>query len=159
VPLSLTISRRPVSDALPIKSSATKLFDAAPGPTDDEVDHLKAVIRWLSTAGVVGSKYPMVGIFVACCARATSGHAAAPPSIVMNSRRLMGSPQAEDHTLPQCGKSRIVHHSILAHPTSATGSFSIEPPAASSPVHVGSGSNSDRILCAAANGGQCHKPP
>jgi hypothetical protein len=35
----------------------------------------------------VGAKYPMAGI-AACCARAASGHAAAPPSSVMNSRRL-----------------------------------------------------------------------
>jgi len=33
--------------------------------------------------------------------RAASGHAATPPSSVMNSRRLMCSPQAEDNTLPQ----------------------------------------------------------
>ena len=51
----------------------------------------KAVIRWLSTAGVVGPKYPMVGIFAACCAPAPIGHAAAPPSSVMNVRRLIGT--------------------------------------------------------------------
>jgi len=33
---------------------------------------------------------PMVGSFL-CCARAASGHAAAPPRNVTNSRRLMGS--------------------------------------------------------------------
>jgi hypothetical protein len=34
-------------------------------------------------------KNPMVGIFAGCCARAASGHAAAaPPSSVMNARRL-----------------------------------------------------------------------
>ena len=32
-----------------------------------------------------------------CCAVATAGHAAAPPSNVMNSRRLMGlTPKAKD---------------------------------------------------------------
>jgi hypothetical protein len=37
-----------------------------------------------------------------CCARATTGHAtAAPPSSVMNSRRLMCPPLSEDHTLPR----------------------------------------------------------
>ena len=35
------------------------------------------------------SMMPMRGIFAACCARAASGHAATPPSSVMNSRRLM----------------------------------------------------------------------
>src|SRR5215831_12224815 len=34
----------------------------------------------------------------ACCARATSGQAAAPPSSVMNSRRFIGlPPKAKDH--------------------------------------------------------------
>src|SRR6516164_1188408 len=41
----------------------------------------------------------MVGSFVACCARAASGHAATPPRSDMKSRRLIGflSPV---HTLP-----------------------------------------------------------
>jgi hypothetical protein len=34
---------------------------------------------------------PMRRIASDCCARAASGHAAAPPSSVMNSRRLIGS--------------------------------------------------------------------
>src|SRR5262245_1387777 len=33
---------------------------------------------------------PDFGSLPTCCARAASGHAAAPPSSVMNSRRLMG---------------------------------------------------------------------
>ena len=37
---------------------------------------------------VVAPKKPMVGTFPACCARAASGHAAAPPSSVMTSRRF-----------------------------------------------------------------------
>jgi NAD(P)-dependent dehydrogenase (short-subunit alcohol dehydrogenase family) len=43
--------------------------------------------RWLSTERVLGLKYPMVGSLVGCCARATSGHAAAPPSVAKNFRR------------------------------------------------------------------------
>ena len=40
--------------------------------------------------GVAAPRNPMVGSFAGCCARAASGHAAAaPPSSVMNSRRLM----------------------------------------------------------------------
>jgi len=35
--------------------------------------------RWLSAAGVAPPKYPMVGSFAGCCARAASGHAAAAP--------------------------------------------------------------------------------
>ena len=41
---------------------------------------------------------PIIGIG-ACCARAASGHTAALLIIVMNSRRLMCSPQSEDHSL------------------------------------------------------------
>src|SRR4249920_3709105 len=40
------------------------------------------------------------------CARAGDIHAAAPPRRVMNSRRLMGFPDAEDYTLPHRGKKR-----------------------------------------------------
>jgi hypothetical protein len=58
-------------------------------------------------------------------ARAASGHTTdALPSAVINSRRLICSPQAEDRTLPYPWKRRVVHHSILAHPTSATGRVS-----------------------------------
>src|SRR5262249_13482921 len=48
---------------------------------------------WLSVASVPKPKYPMVGSFVACCARAASGHAAAPPSSVMKSRLFIRSPR------------------------------------------------------------------
>ena len=37
----------------------------------------------------------MVGSFAGCCARAASGHAAAPPSPAMNARRRM-HPSRED---------------------------------------------------------------
>ena len=37
----------------------------------------------------------MVGSFAGCCARVATGHAAAPPSSVMNSRRFMCVPLAE----------------------------------------------------------------
>ena len=54
---------------------------------------------------------PTTGI-AACCAHAASGHAAAPPSSVMNSRRLICAPSAEDRTLPhRPRKSRVMHHS------------------------------------------------
>jgi hypothetical protein len=39
--------------------------------------------------GVPATRNPMVGSFPRCCARADSGHAAAPPSSVMKSRRPM----------------------------------------------------------------------
>ena len=57
---------------------------------------------------------PITGI-AGCCARAASGHAAAaPPSSVMNSRRLM-VPQSEDHTLPhRCKKPVLCITAILA---------------------------------------------
>jgi hypothetical protein len=40
-------------------------------------------------ATAFGAKYPMVGSFAGCCASAASGQAAAPPSNVVNSRRLL----------------------------------------------------------------------
>jgi hypothetical protein len=46
-----------------------------------------------------------------CCARAASGHAAAPPTSVMKSRRLMGpAPQVRGRRLPTCagGPSRCL---------------------------------------------------
>jgi len=38
---------------------------------------------------------PTTGI-ACCCARAVSGHAAKPPTNVMNSRRLMSAPDDQD---------------------------------------------------------------
>ncbi len=50
----------------------------------------KAATHWPWVAGVAEPKYPMVGSFADCCARKTSGHTtAAPPTIVMKSRRFM----------------------------------------------------------------------
>jgi hypothetical protein len=46
----------------------------------------KAAIHWTWAEGVVGPKNPMVGSLPAW-ARAPSGHAAAPPSAAINSRR------------------------------------------------------------------------
>jgi hypothetical protein len=46
-----------------------------------------AAFHWAWVEGVPVPKRPMVGTLPACCARAASGHAAAPPSSVMNSRR------------------------------------------------------------------------
>src|SRR5215475_15867401 len=46
----------------------------------------KAAAHWPWVAGVAEPKYPMVGSFAICCARAASGHAAAaPPRSVMKS--------------------------------------------------------------------------
>ena len=43
---------------------------------------------------VLAPKNPMVGSLTDCCARATSGHAAAaPPTSLMNARRLMRLPR------------------------------------------------------------------
>ena len=51
----------------------------------------------------------MIGSFAACCALAATGHAtAAPPTSVMNSRRLMLSfLQADECILPHKRSSRI----------------------------------------------------
>jgi hypothetical protein len=48
-----------------------------------------AAARSLSAKGVLSPKNPTIGRFPGCCARAASGHAAAPPSSVMNSRRFI----------------------------------------------------------------------
>src|SRR6516162_6537401 len=48
---------------------------------------------------------PMRGIRLPC-ARAASGHAVAAPSSVMNSRRLMGLPQGQDHGLSIADQAR-----------------------------------------------------
>jgi hypothetical protein len=39
---------------------------------------------------------PMMGTGVRCCARAAIGHAAAPPTSVMNSRRLTFAPETKE---------------------------------------------------------------
>jgi hypothetical protein len=58
----------------------------------------------------------------ASCAHATRGHAAAaPPTSVMNSRRLMWSLKLRTTHYHMIEKTRIAHRSIFAHPTSATG--------------------------------------
>ena len=48
------------------------------------------------------------------CARAGDTHAAAPPRRLMNSRRLMWSPHAEDYTLPHRLKKRLCIAAFLA---------------------------------------------
>jgi hypothetical protein len=50
-----------------------------------------AADQLLQAVAVAPPKKPIVGSFPACCARAVSGHAAAPPMRVMNSRRLMAA--------------------------------------------------------------------
>jgi hypothetical protein len=49
-----------------------------------------AAVHGLQSAAELEPRKPMVGSFPACCARAASGHmAAAPPKMLMKSRRLM----------------------------------------------------------------------
>ena len=59
----------------------------------------------LASDSVLEPKNPIVGSFAACCARAASGQiAVAPPSSVINSRRLMGpTPKSNDHGLSIAG--------------------------------------------------------
>src|SRR5215204_7131668 len=63
------------------------------------------------------------GELIGCCARAASGHAAAaPPSSVMNSRRLMGSSRADPSSkLRLSQEACVVRHSKIARPTSGLG--------------------------------------
>ena len=65
-----------------------------------------------------GPKNPMIGIFAGCCARAASGHAAAPPSSVMNSRRFTRSPRRRGRA-PSAGTSRPSALAVLRLITSS----------------------------------------
>src|SRR5262249_34681718 len=56
----------------------------------------KAAVHALQLACVLTPKKPMVGSLAGCCALAASGHAAAPPMSVMNSRRFMAA-RSFDH--------------------------------------------------------------
>jgi hypothetical protein len=53
----------------------------------DDVGKIRRVI------GIAGWKIAIRRGIAGCCARATSGHAAAPPSAAMNSRRFTRSPR------------------------------------------------------------------
>src|SRR5436309_1330673 len=53
-----------------------------------DAHHFERMIGWVLKKGRGDVDARAVGI-AGCCARAASGHAAAPPSSVMNSRRLM----------------------------------------------------------------------
>jgi len=48
-----------------------------------------ALVQRVQLKGVLAPRNPIVGSFAGCCARAASGHAAALPSSVMNSRRII----------------------------------------------------------------------
>jgi hypothetical protein len=70
-----------------------------------------AGICWRSDAAALTDMNPTKGI-VGCCARAASGHAAAaPPSKVMNSRRLMGYLRRGSHPTTSSNERHVVHHS------------------------------------------------
>jgi hypothetical protein len=103
------------------------------------------------------TRNPMIGNLPACCARIVSGHAAAPPTSVMNSRRLMGIASVRGSHPIISSKSRIVHHSILAHPTSATGHFSTEATAPGKRVDVGCWPDSSGPFHRRRFVGQCQK--
>src|SRR5215471_790583 len=63
-------------------------------------------------AGVTSARTPRRYTLPGCRARTASGHATTvPPSSVMNCRRLIIGlrPQAEDHTLAQCGSGTVLH--------------------------------------------------
>src|SRR4051794_29209279 len=56
----------------------------------------KAATHLLQADGVAAPKNPIVGGLPLCCARVTSGHADAPPTSVMNSRRFTRSPHRRE---------------------------------------------------------------
>src|SRR5262249_20518553 len=51
---------------------------------------------------------PMCRIRSPCCARAASGHATAPPTSVMNSRRLMVAPRGQNHARHRLTAVRVL---------------------------------------------------
>src|SRR5262249_36365805 len=59
-----------------------------------------------------GQRRPILGVLSACCARAVSGHAAAPPSSVMNSRRLKSNMGISSRAIWPCFTllDRLGHH-------------------------------------------------
>src|SRR5262249_27373680 len=58
----------------------------------------RAAYHWPLLARVPGASMPMSGRFAGCCARATSGHAAADSAItLMKSRRRITAPKAQEH--------------------------------------------------------------
>src|SRR5262245_18013578 len=64
----------------------------------------KAATHWAWVTGVPEPRYPIVGSFADCCARATSGHAVAPPSSVITSRRrIIRSPRPHSITSSASG--------------------------------------------------------
>src|SRR6516165_8026269 len=71
----------------------------------------KPAITWTYAPGEAIWRNPITGI-AACCARAAIGHAAAPPSSVINSRRLIVAPRgskphtASSHSRPGLGTGR-----------------------------------------------------
>src|SRR5262249_20199917 len=66
-------------------------------------------------------RIPILAIFAGCCARAATGHAAAPPSQVMKSRRRITNPP--DRAQPTTSSIRmcVVPHSKFGRSTSAWG--------------------------------------
>jgi hypothetical protein len=68
-------------------SSVLKRWDGSFNPS------LIAVTRASRAEPLPGCSTPTLRFFPSCCAPAASGHAAAPPSNVMNSRRLTRSPR------------------------------------------------------------------
>ena len=70
---------------------------------------------------------PIRRIPLGCCARAASGHAAAPPSSVMNSRRLMLTSlrRGSDLTTPS-SENRTVRHSKSSGQMSQLGPDCVE---------------------------------
>src|SRR5262249_36489385 len=59
------------------------------------------------SAAEAASRSPITGIGC-CCARAASGHAAAPPTSVMNSRRLIVAPRGQNHARHRLTAIRVL---------------------------------------------------
>jgi hypothetical protein len=66
--------------------------------------------RLLTVSSMLPPRFPrrrLVGTFADCCARAASGHAAAPPSTVMNLRRFIQSPRRRGRAASEARSDQV----------------------------------------------------
>src|SRR5262249_2064698 len=77
-------------------SAGRGAIDVGGAPALDIAEIIHASTERFEMLGSPGSRIPICGTMVRCCARAASGHvAAAPPSSVMNARRFTRSPRRQ----------------------------------------------------------------
>ena len=118
----------------------------------------KGATHWLSNEGVLMPMNPIVGNFAGCCARAASGHAAAPPSRVIRSRRLMGLTRGQGSE-PKYSRSRLCQWRASQQKSDASCPSWVSRVASGRPRrswHVRYASNSDPIGASRRSVAMCH---